>query len=143
MTFPYRYKDQLHMVSAFMKAMGQPVSWGWDADAEQLKLGYKLVVEEVVELGGALTRLLHTRSDTAVRENVVKELTDLLYVCNWLAALIGIDINDAFARVHLSNMSKLGEDGKPVLREDGKVAKGPNYRPPFLAPVVERVPVTL
>lgn len=143
MTLPHQYKDQLHMVSTFMKAMGQPVSRGWDADVEQLKLGYRLIMEEVEELGDALSRLLCARSDTAVRENVVKELTDLLYVCNWLAALIGVDINDAFARVHLSNMSKLGEDGKPVLREDGKVAKGLNYRPPFLAPVAERVPVTL
>ena len=143
MTFTRHYKDQLHMVSTFMKAMGQPVSQGWDTDVEQLKLGYKLIMEEAEELGVALSRLLCARSDTAVRENVVKELTDLMYVCNWLVALIGVDINDAFARVHLSNMSKLGEDGKPVLREDGKVAKGPNYQPPFLAPVVGRVPVTL
>ena len=43
----------------------------------------------------------------------------------------------AYERVHLSNMSKLGEDGKPVYREDGKVMKGPNYHKPDMAPVVE------
>ena len=43
----------------------------------------------------------------------------------------------AYERVHASNMSKLGEDGKPVYREDGKVTKGPNYQKPDLAPIVE------
>lgn len=43
----------------------------------------------------------------------------------------------AYERVHQSNMSKLGDDGKPVYREDGKVTKGPNYQKPDLAPVVE------
>jgi predicted HAD superfamily Cof-like phosphohydrolase len=40
--------------------------------------------------------------------------------------------DEAFAEVHRSNMSKLGEDGKPVLREDGKIMKGPNFSPPNL-----------
>jgi len=43
----------------------------------------------------------------------------------------------AYERVHASNMSKLGEDGKPVRRDDGKVMKGPNYTPPDMMPVVE------
>jgi predicted HAD superfamily Cof-like phosphohydrolase len=43
---------------------------------------------------------------------------------------------EAFLRVHYSNMSKLGEDGKPVLREDGKVLKGPNYKKPDLSDLV-------
>ena len=42
------------------------------------------------------------------------------------------DLNEALYRVHRSNMSKLGEDGKPIRREDGKILKGPNYKPPFL-----------
>lgn len=40
--------------------------------------------------------------------------------------------DEAFRRVHISNMSKLGDDGKPIYREDGKVLKGPNYQPPVL-----------
>lgn len=40
--------------------------------------------------------------------------------------------NEAFRRVHASNMSKLGPNGKPIYREDGKVLKGPNYKPPAL-----------
>lgn len=43
----------------------------------------------------------------------------------------------AFSIVHASNMSKLGEDGKPIRREDGKIMKGPNYIPPDMTPVVQ------
>lgn len=48
--------------------------------------------------------------------------------------ILGEDVNyfEAFRRVHLSNMSKLGEDGKPIRREDGKILKGPNYVEPKL-----------
>ena len=45
---------------------------------------------------------------------------------------------EAFARVHSSNMSKLGSDGKPVLREDGKVMKGPSYKKPTLTDLLEK-----
>jgi predicted HAD superfamily Cof-like phosphohydrolase len=45
---------------------------------------------------------------------------------------MGLDLEAAFQRVHTSNMSKLGEDGKPIYRDDGKILKGPNYKPPFL-----------
>ncbi|WP_063729006.1 MazG nucleotide pyrophosphohydrolase domain-containing protein [Streptomyces sp. RTd22] len=62
-------------------------------------------------------------------EHLAKEMADLLYVVFGSADLLGIPLSKAFARVHDSNMSKLGEDGRPVLREDGKVLKGPNYRP--------------
>jgi predicted HAD superfamily Cof-like phosphohydrolase len=61
-------------------------------------------------------------------EHLAKELSDLLYVAFGTADLLGIPLDMAYAEVHESNMSKLGEDGKPVLREDGKVLKGPNYR---------------
>lgn len=45
---------------------------------------------------------------------------------------------DAFNAVHASNMSKLGDDGKPVYREDGKVMKGPNYHKPDMSVFVEQ-----
>lgn len=60
---------------------------------------------------------------------VAKELADLLYVVYGTAAAYGIPIDNVFREVHRSNMSKLGEDGKPIYREDGKVLKGPNYSP--------------
>ena len=62
----------------------------------------------------------------------LKELADLVYVCFQMAASQEWDLDEAMRRVHKSNMSKLGEDGKPIYREDGKVLKGPNYAPPNL-----------
>jgi len=62
----------------------------------------------------------------------LKELADLVYVCYQFAASQEWDLDEAMARIHRSNMSKLDENGKPVYREDGKVMKGPNYQPPYL-----------
>jgi len=62
----------------------------------------------------------------------LKELADLVYVCYQMAASQDWDLDEAMRRVHESNMSKLGEDGKPIYRGDGKVLKGPNYKPPYL-----------
>ena len=56
-------------------------------------------------------------------------LDDIAENMNW-------DIEQALRRVHKSNMSKLGDDGKPIKREDGKVLKGPNYQPPDLSDLV-------
>ena len=69
------------------------------------------------------------------REEALKELADLTYVCFQLAAAAGWDLPEALDRVHESNLSKL-VDGKPVKREDGKVLKGPNYHPPVLIDLV-------
>ena len=64
--------------------------------------------------------------------NQLKELADLVYVCYQYAESQDWDLDEAMRRVHASNMSKLGEDGKPIYRGDGKVLKGPNYAPPEL-----------
>lgn len=70
-------------------------------------------------------------------EDCLKELADLVYVCAQYAANLGWDLDEALARVHASNLSKLGSDGKPLRRADGKVLKGPNYAPPDLTDLVE------
>jgi len=62
----------------------------------------------------------------------LKELADLVYVCFQYAANMEWDLKEALDRVHKSNMSKLGLDNKPIRRSDGKVLKGPNYKPPYL-----------
>ena len=71
---------------------------------------------------------------------LLKELADLQYVLSGtlvsLSPFFG-DFDTAFNRVHASNMSKLGNDGHPVYRADGKVTKGPNYKPPDLKDLVE------
>ena len=70
------------------------------------------------------------------KANILKELADLVYVCYQYAANLGWDLDEAMHRVHESNMSKLGENGKPIYRDDGKVLKGPNYAPPTLEDLV-------
>ena len=69
-------------------------------------------------------------------ENELKELADLVYVCFQYAENMEWDLDEALDRVHKSNMSKLGLDGKPIRRADGKVLKGPNYQPPNLNDLV-------
>ena len=64
--------------------------------------------------------------------HALKELADLVYVCYQYAENMGWFLDEALDRVHKSNMSKLDEDGKPIYRKDGKVLKGPNYKPPTL-----------
>ena len=69
-------------------------------------------------------------------EQELKELADLVYVCFQYAENMEWDLEEALDRVHKSNMSKLGLDGKPIRRADGKVLKGPNYKPPILFDLV-------
>jgi len=69
------------------------------------------------------------RAGSPPKEATLKELADLVYVCYQYAE----SIDEALDRVHKSNMSKLDKDGKPIYREDGKVLKGPDYKPPDLS----------
>lgn len=66
------------------------------------------------------------------KAKLTKELADLMYVTIGTAVTFGLPLEEVFEEVHKSNMSKLGDDGKPIYREDGKVLKGPNYKPPEL-----------
>ena len=93
-----------------------------------------LITEEFKEFLEAEGQLYLTSSN--VRQSCLKELADLVYVCYQYAANMGWDLDEAMYRVHESNMSKLDEHGNPVLREDGKVLKGPNYSPPNLEDLV-------
>ena len=89
-----------------------------------------LIVEEFkefLEAEGMLFR--HGRNK---KEECLKELADLVYVCYQYAENMGWFLDEALDRVHKSNMSKLDKDGKPIYREDGKVLKGPDYKPPNL-----------
>ncbi len=93
-----------------------------------------LIVEEFKEFLEADGMLF--RHGQNVQQECLKELSDLVYVCYQYAANMGWDLDEALNRVHISNMSKLDEDGKPIYRADGKVLKGPNYKPPNLADLV-------
>ncbi len=101
-----------------------------------LKLQQNLIDEEHLEVAHAYLDLLEDITNKRAREHLLKELADLVYVCHQMAAAFGWDLQTAFNRVHASNMSKLGEDGKPIRREDGKILKGPNYFEPSLIDLV-------
>ena len=94
-----------------------------------------LIKEEFEEFSSALDMATDLLTNRRAREEALKELADLTYVCFQLAAAAGWELDEALDRVHESNLSKL-VDGKPVKREDGKVLKGPNYHPPVLIDLV-------
>jgi len=100
------------------------------ADRSTRAVQHKIIVEEFKEFLEAEGMLfMHGRNH---QEHALKELADLVYVCYQYAENMGWFLDEALNRVHESNMSKLDEDGKPIYREDGKVLKGPNYKPPDL-----------
>lgn len=118
------------MVKEFMETFGQTVRTKPTLlDDETTVLRFDLIFEEVDEVQGAI--------DENDIQNIAKELTDLLVVTYGAGAAYGIDLDACFKEVHRSNMSKLGEDGLPIYREDGKVLKGPNYSPANLKEIVK------
>ena len=128
-----RYRTMQDAVSEFQKAFNRPMNknfsdWTFDvAVADMLHLREALIEEEFIELAMAL------RSGNELHAK--KEAADLLYVVVGLFVDFGWDMEVIFNRVHNSNMSKLGKDGKPVYREDGKVMKSDQYKEPDLSGV--------
>ncbi len=121
-------------VKEFHRAMEMDINSPYSADL--LKLRQKLLNEELAELNVEIDSLiseLQTSGSTrqATRARMFKELADLQYVLSGMVVALGIPMQETFRRVHQSNMSKL-VDGHALKREDGKILKGPNYKPPFL-----------
>ena len=112
-------------VGIFMKTFGQEVKNKPSFSSDKInQLRISLIKEELDELKEAMNskNLLE----------VADALTDLLYVTYGAGHAFGIDLDKCFEEVQNSNMSKLGEDGKPIYNEFGKVMKGPNYFKPNL-----------
>ena len=112
-------------VKKFMKTFGQEVKEKAEFPSVKItSLRYELIREELQEL------------KDAIEKNDIKEvadaLTDILYVTYGAGHAFGINLDKCFNEVQNSNMSKLGNDGKPIYNEDGKVMKGPNYFKPDL-----------
>ena len=105
-----------------------------------------VIREEIAEVKEAYCHLLKELVDLsyvlfgAEIEGVIDAIpSDVLEEIDTIANLHGFEENityEAFRRVHESNMSKLGEDGKPIKREDGKILKGPNYKEPDLSDLI-------
>ena len=116
-------------VKLFMDTYGQEVKDKAEfSDAKTNKLRIDLIKEELEEL-------THAMNDKNLLE-VADALTDILYVTYGAGHAFGIDLDKCFDEVQNSNMSKLGEDGKPIYNESGKVMKGPNYFKPDLTKFV-------
>ena len=122
-------------VRLFMKTYGQEVKdKAGFSDAKTNKLRIDLIKEELEELTEAM-------QDENLLE-VADALTDILYVTYGAGHAFGIDLDKCFEEVQNSNMSKLGEDGKPIYNEAGKVMKGPNYFKPDLSKYLNSVSYT-
>ena len=94
---------------------------------------FSLITEEYLEFSEAADECYADPENVDRRTELVKELSDLVFVCYQFAAAFNIDLDEAMSRVFESNLSKLDEQGKPIFRADGKVLKGPNYMPPDLS----------
>ena len=114
-----------------MDAFGQEVVTKPDwPEAKVMELRMDLIEEEVGEFNDACLNASGSLVDIA------DALSDILYVVYGAGHSFGIDLDKCFDEVHRSNMSKLGEDGKPIYREDGKVLKGENFSEPNLKEVL-------
>ncbi|MCM5663970.1 pyrophosphohydrolase domain-containing protein [Galbibacter mesophilus] len=126
-------KHQLESVEKFHKAFGlgvanQPIA---KLETNKIVLRHNLMAEENDEYLAAATN-----NDM---EEVADALGDMLYILCGTILEHGMQdlIEEVFDEIQQSNMSKLGQDGKPIYREDGKVLKGPNYFKPNIKKILE------
>ena len=142
--------DPEALVRRFHHVYGLPVQTdGASLERESLGMRMSLIAEEFAELVGAVYgQAARSEVESGYRSAVAVDdggrdaveaadaLADLVYVIYGMALETGIDLAAVLAEVQRSNMSKLGADGKPIYREDGKVLKGPGYFAPDVAQVL-------
>ena len=117
--------SNFNKVKTFMETFGQEVKTKPSFSTDKISsLRYDLIKEELEELKEAM--------ENKDLLEVADALTDILYVTYGAGHAFGIDLDKCFEEVQSSNMSKLGEDGKPIYNESGKVMKGPKYFKPDL-----------
>jgi predicted HAD superfamily Cof-like phosphohydrolase len=138
----FNFMTSLEQVKELHERMGHPVNDSPNANQDSIvdierfnleRLRTLLLQEELQELKEAL--------DVGDNVDILDALCDLQVVLDGAFLALGFwrVKDEAMAEVHRSNMSKLGIDGKPILREDGKFLKGPNYFPPSLKPIIEKL----
>ena len=124
------FVSNFEKVKKFMNTFGQSVKTKPQfPDNKIMQLRFDLIQEELNELEIAMK--------TKNLKEIADALTDILYVTYGAGCAYGIDLDKCFKEVQRANMSKLGEDGKPIFNEKGKVMKGPNYLEPNLKQFVE------
>ena len=118
--------SNFNRVKKFMQTFGQDVKKKPSFPSEKIiSLRRELIEEELSEFKDAI-------KNRDIIE-IADSLTDILYVTYGAGISYGIDLDKCFDEVHKSNMSKLGDDGKPIYNNQGKVMKGPNYFKPNLS----------
>ena len=126
-------KKQLNHVEKFHDTFGIPNEYAPKATItnDLIDLRFKLMAEENEEY------LKAAKNGDLVE--VADALGDMMYILCGTILSHGMQhkIEEVFEEIQRSNMSKLGEDGKPIYREDGKVLKGPNYFKPNIAKIIE------
>ena len=121
--------SNFNKVKTLMETFGQEVKNKASFSTDKINgLRYDLIREELEELKEAM--------ENKDLLEVADALTDILYVAYGAGHAFGIDLDKCFEEVQSSNMSKLGEDGKPIYNESGKVMKGPKYFKPDLTKFV-------
>ena len=122
--------SNFNKVKTFMETFGQEVKTKPSFSTDKINnLRYELIKEELDELKVAM--------ENKDLLEVADALTDILYVTYGAGHAFGIDLDKCFEEVQSSNMSKLGEDNKPIFNESGKVMKGPKYFKPDLTKFVK------
>ena len=117
-------------VKNFMETFGQEVKSRPSFSSKKInKLRYNLIKEELDEFKQAI--------DNNDLLEVADALTDILYVTYGAGHAFGINLDACFEEVQNSNMSKLGNNGKPIYNDQGKVMKGPNYFKPDLSKFIK------
>ena len=121
--------SNFNKVKTFMETFGQEVKTKPSFSTDKINnLRYELIKEELDELKVAM--------ENKDLLEVADALTDILYVTYGAGHAFGINLDKCFEEVQNSNMSKLGEDSKPIYNDSGKVMKGPKYFKPDLAKFV-------
>ena len=121
--------SNFNKVKTFMETFGQEVKTKPSFSTDKINnLRYDLIKEELEELKVAM--------ENKDLLEVADALTDILYVTYGAGHAFGINLDKCFEEVQNSNMSKLGEDSKPIYNGSGKVMKGPKYFKPDLTKFV-------
>lgn len=116
--------SMMDMVTEFHEIFGHPIGHKPQLPStEQFNRRHDWLMEEIREL---LDAMLKTEDIV----DFADALGDIVYIIYGYAVECGIDLDRVMDAIHTSNMTKLGVDGKPIHKKDGKIKKGPLYKPP-------------
>ncbi|MFJ2114690.1 MULTISPECIES: MazG nucleotide pyrophosphohydrolase domain-containing protein [unclassified Streptomyces] len=113
------------------------LAFGLDARTRPTGIPPELAAHRQALLDEEVAEVAEAAAEGAL-DHIAHELADVVYVAYGTALVHGIDLDAVIAEIHRANMTKLGPDRRPVLREDGKVLKGDHYRAPDVSAVLAR-----